>query len=683
MKKNFVLLTLFFLGFAFSVFSLELENTELVKVFGTVEIKKTGMSDYKKVPGNLKLAGSLKRLDSGDTVKTSSQSGAEMVLKETCLLTVKEDSQFEIPTVVGNGLITQLKTAKGSYLFKVISGSDFKVQTADVVAGVKGTLFEVEAVDDLRTLISTPNMEIGRSSGGGTNINVYEGEVELKHVHTGALRRLKPGEGVAALSKGLSKLDTRLEGGFGPQRKFKPLERLKERFGKLGEALHSIPSNRKGLREFKGGQFGVPVGNVQPGERFGRLLEGMDGEAKEKLIQFRNLSPGLQKFGQQMQEFGQSFNNLKGDRFIPEFPPDRFPVNHGPVNIREGEVKEIHLGNGVFVSAIPGKGCKNLRLEPHNEGLRIAEGEGTFRIRDLSGELDGVVSMRKENGRMVSQVNLNQGQVMARMGGGQMETPVNPNNPVAARLGENGRQERIKPQQLRIPQQIRENRLQAENFVQQQREIHQQKVQERRGGVKDLLENRTRPFGEPGQQGQPQQFEQQGQQGRRGQPGQLDRQGQQGQRGQPWQTGQGSGQTGKLDRVGQRGQQIQRNRTKQSGQPGPDKLMNRLGEVGGNNQSGHSRLNHAPAQGESQPGKTSSTGVPNPSPPNNQNRLNALRRQGNPQSSRPSAEPAPSRQNTTQPNMPSTASPKPEERPRAGQSIPQNRPRPILNRLGR
>ena len=176
-KLPAVLILFAFAFLAFRAFGLaDLSTTELIKVEGNVEVRKGQTPEFKKVPSNLQLAGALKRLDGGDKVRTAAQSGAELMLKDTCVLAVKEGSLFEVPLVLGAKGISQLKAQQGNFLFKVLSGSDFKVQTADVVAAVKGTLFEVEMTDNFQRIMQLPGVEIGIDNLGGTMIDVYEGK---------------------------------------------------------------------------------------------------------------------------------------------------------------------------------------------------------------------------------------------------------------------------------------------------------------------------------------------------------------------------------------------------------------------------------------------------------------------------------------------------------------------------
>jgi hypothetical protein len=473
---------LFLLSGTSEILALTLENTELVNVTGTVEVKKTNMPAYKPVPKNLKLAGGMKRLDSGDKVKTLSQSGAEMILKETCLLTVRENSRFEIPQVVGQGLINQLKTGNGSYLFKVISGSDFKVKTADVIAGVKGTLFEVEAVDDLRTILSSPNFDLGIEVGGGTNINVYEGEVELNHTQTGKTRRLKPGEGITAFGQKLARLDQALSDGFGPLRRFKPLQKLQENFDKIGTALNSLPSTVKGLSGFVPGAHAMPLSNGLGTNRFVRLFDGIDSALKQRLGQFAPLAQRFQGAKEGAKELGSILRNLRGDTFVPDISTGDYPVPTEPVELGESQLEEIHLGNGLFIAAVPEEGCSRVVLIPENEGMRISEGEGSFRIRDLTGETDGILTLKDTPNGPVSRIQMNKGSLTVRLHDNDKYVSVRSGQTLAWQMVPDGRQQPTTLAAAALPgySRVAEHRFAAESQIDEQRAAFQEQQNAKR-----------------------------------------------------------------------------------------------------------------------------------------------------------------------------------------------------------
>jgi hypothetical protein len=463
--------------------AVDLSNTELLKVQGKVEVKKGNMSAFKPVPANLKLAGALKRLDSGDAVKTREQSVAEMILKETCYLTVKEKALFEVPSVMGQAALSKLKAKQGSFLFKVISGSDFKVQTADVVAGVKGTMFEVETLDNLKHILTLPDLEIGIESGGGTNINVFEGEVELTHAQTGKQRRVKAGEGLAALGAGLLGLDKTLSEGFTPLRRFNPLEKIQERFGALGQALQGIPSSRLGLLGFNGGGLSTPLSIGRPLERVSRVFEGIE-------TGLRNRMQGLTTLGgyRPLLERGQAFlQNMKGDPFKPEFDRSKYPVPTTEINVPENRIQEIHLGNGLFMSATPAEGCANVKLVPGENGWVLTEGEGFFRLRDFAGDLDGWVSVRAQDGRLVSQVVMHKGILTGRFTDSLESFKISPKNSLAIARNQTGKPEIIQaPSPGALPDEMAHYRFNVEPDLEAQRAVWSQKNSEKRiGALKD------------------------------------------------------------------------------------------------------------------------------------------------------------------------------------------------------
>ena len=159
-----------------TAFAIDMSQSEVIKTTGKVSVKKVNSPEFKKLNSNLKLSGSLKNLDGGDKVRTMANSTADLVLKDTCLLCVQEQSIFEVPQVLNNKDLVALKAQQGSILFKVAKGSNFQVQTSDVICGVKGTMFSVTIVDGLNTMLETPGLQLGYAFEGGTAVKVYEGE---------------------------------------------------------------------------------------------------------------------------------------------------------------------------------------------------------------------------------------------------------------------------------------------------------------------------------------------------------------------------------------------------------------------------------------------------------------------------------------------------------------------------
>ncbi|NLI76069.1 MAG: FecR domain-containing protein [Candidatus Riflebacteria bacterium] len=389
-----------------------LSASELIKVEGKVEVKKGQAPAFKPVPSNLKLAGALKRLDGGDKVRTAVQSAAELMLKDTCVLAVKEGSLFEVPLVLGEKGVAQLKAQQGHFLFKVVSGSDFKVQTADVVAAVKGTLFEVEMTDSFQRLLQTPGVEIGIDNAGGTMVDVIEGEVELTNQTSKGTRRLKAGEGISVFNRVLMGLDKGFASGFGDVRRFQPLERIRQSFGQIGEALHGLASTRQGLLGFQGGGLSMPLQRLNLGGQMGRIFGNRVSEWAQRLG--GNLQD-LNQAGKALRSWGKK---LVGDAFKPEIDERRFPVQKYPMIIPEVAVKEAHLGEGLFVAAGPRPGCQVLKLTPEEgQGLVLQEGEGTFHLRDFIDGIDGLVTVRQEADQVVTVIEMKEGTLSARVPG--------------------------------------------------------------------------------------------------------------------------------------------------------------------------------------------------------------------------------------------------------------------------
>ena len=223
-----------------TVFAIDMSKSEVIKTTGKVAVKKTTSPEFKKLNSNLKLSGSLKNLDGGDKVRTYNDSSADLALKDTCILSVKEQSIFEVPKILTQKDLKTLKAEKGSILFTVEKGSNFQVQTADVICGVKGTMFSVSVINPLNTVLETPGLEIGYLGQGGSSIEVYEGEVEVENRYTKEKVSLKAGQKLTAFSSLKNIL-----GSAG-----KELKEDKEKIEKFGSKITSIVPNSELSRKW-------------------------------------------------------------------------------------------------------------------------------------------------------------------------------------------------------------------------------------------------------------------------------------------------------------------------------------------------------------------------------------------------------------------------------------------------
>lgn len=397
----------FILSPAMPLWAVDLSATEITSANGRVEVKKTTDPLFKKLHSNLKLAGAMKRLDGGDKVRTYEKSSAEMALKETCILAVKEQSIFEVPQVLGQEAIKQLTAQQGTILFKVVSGSNFQVQTADVIAGVKGTLFELDIVDNFITMLETPALQIGTITPGATNVNVYKGNVELTHKETGQKRNLKAGEGLAALSSPLMKIDKVFNEGFTPLRKFDPASMLTKNFGSGVLGLLNVESSLAGLTNIPGlGDFSNNLGSNR--------LTGM----------FSGVTDKIQKAVGGFERGGDIIDNAKeiSDAFGPGYKADfsKFRKENRGFTITDSRFKEVYLGDKAFAACKATAGEKAAKLEPNAEGIQLTEGNAQFRVhrfKNANTDIEFLASSYKVDDELVTTIKVLKGELYGRIPG--------------------------------------------------------------------------------------------------------------------------------------------------------------------------------------------------------------------------------------------------------------------------
>lgn len=395
--------------------AVDLSATEVTSIDGRVEVKKGADAAFKKLNSNLKLSGALKRLDGGDKVRTFIQSSAEMALKETCVLAVKEQSIFEVPKTLGKEAIAELKAQQGALLFKVISGSNFQVQTADVIAGVKGTLFEVDIIDNFHCLLETPGLQIGTLAPGGTMVNVYKGEVELTHAQTGKKRTIKEGQGIAALGNSLLGLDKILQDGFTPLHNFDPATLLGEKFGSGALGLLSTNPTLSGLTEFSG------IGGIQQNlgaNRFSEMLTGLSAPLVEKLQAVETATREAGEVINQARELEQLGRDLVGEEFKADF--SEYTPETSPFSVSDRNFREVYLGESTFVACKAGAGSQIAKLEPNLEGLLLNEGNSMFKLRkynNFNTVVEFVASYMQDGSNLVTNVKPLKGNLYGRIPG--------------------------------------------------------------------------------------------------------------------------------------------------------------------------------------------------------------------------------------------------------------------------
>ncbi|PKL47552.1 MAG: hypothetical protein CVV42_12525 [Candidatus Riflebacteria bacterium HGW-Riflebacteria-2] len=398
--------------------AVDLSATEITDAKGRVEVKKTVDAVFKKLHSNLKLAGTMKRLDGGDKVRTYEKSSAEMALKETCILGVKEQSIFEVPQVLGQEAIKQLNAQQGTILFKVVSGSNFQVQTADVIAGVKGTLFELDIVDNFVNLIETPAIQLGTLYPGATNVSVYKGEVELTHRQTNQKRTLKEGESISAVSSILMGLDPILGGGFTSLQKFIPIDRLTQRYSSQAAGLLNIGANIPGISQFQGlGNFN----NVLENNRLSRMFDGMNDNIRKSVAGLEHkmgLTSAYEYIGNnEYLELGKDISEAFGKEFKADF--SKFRKESRPFSVSD-RYKEIFIGNQIFAACKATANSRMAKFEPLDEGLQLTEGNAAFRVhrfKNTSTDLEFIASHYLSDKKLVTTVKVLKGELYGRIPG--------------------------------------------------------------------------------------------------------------------------------------------------------------------------------------------------------------------------------------------------------------------------
>lgn len=395
--------------FPTALMAVDLTATEITSIEGKVEVKKVADSLFKKLHSNLKLAGSLKRLDGGDKVRTYDQSSAEMALKDTCILAVKEQSIFEVPKTLGEDAVKQLKAQQGALLFKVISGSNFEVQTAEVIAGVKGTLFEVDIIDNFSSILETPGLQLGTLVPGGTTVNVYKGEVELTHKQTGKKRSLKAGEGLAALSAPLMQLDKTLQDGFTKLRSFEPAALLGEKFGGDIVGLLDVNSNLSELTNLGGlGNFQSSLGSNRYTSMLGDEMSLIKGAAQLGGVAGDIVDEAL--------EYGSIVQDLAGEKYKADF--SGYHAEEKAFSVSEKNFREIYLGQKTFAACRAAAGSRIAKFDPNREGLLLSEGNSVYKVVRFSNadkNLEFLASYHQNGNNLVTTVKVIKGDLYGRI----------------------------------------------------------------------------------------------------------------------------------------------------------------------------------------------------------------------------------------------------------------------------
>ncbi len=364
-----------------TVFAIDMSKSEVIKTTGKVAVKKTNSPEFKKLNSNLKLSGSLKNLDGGDKVRTYNDSTADLALKDTCILMVKEQSIFEVPQVLTQKDLKTLTAQQGSVLFKVAKGSNFQVQTADVICGVKGTMFSVTVIDSFQTALETTGLQLGYLSAGGTEIEVYEGEVEVTNRKTNKKINLFAKEKTHILpnENDMSKAI------------FNPQAALKD---KWGDNVHMLMET-KTVKDLTNAYDKI--------EEYGGKLLGNRGSYKSKLYYDNEVVRKLNKVNNTgllgKNEYGVSQSDLanvktlfsSGNKFHANEKFARISKYETDKSFSNSSFGEVYLGNNTVAACKAANGETSLITEPidnlhlHN-GIMLM-GRGLVKIDTFNDKL--------------------------------------------------------------------------------------------------------------------------------------------------------------------------------------------------------------------------------------------------------------------------------------------------------
>ncbi|HOK42012.1 MAG TPA: FecR family protein [bacterium] len=178
MRTNILLILLVISCFAIQILAEDM-NAKIIYLEGEVKIIKAGQ----EVKGELNLV-----VNTGDKIITGEKSVCDLEFApftyarvgENSELTIKEASGMTKKTVFGKKEVKQinLNLDKGAVLSKLkkIDAGYFKITTPVAVVGVRGTIFNTI------------------HSSAGTNVNVFQGNVMVTNLITGAIQAVSAGQ---------------------------------------------------------------------------------------------------------------------------------------------------------------------------------------------------------------------------------------------------------------------------------------------------------------------------------------------------------------------------------------------------------------------------------------------------------------------------------------------------------
>jgi len=170
LKKTFKLIAIFSLFFASSLFAWEIQAGELIKVEGKVWIINPDGTQHRAQIGET--------VKSEQVIETSEDGKAVLVFDDGSELEIRENSRIQLndPSVEANNSILLFLGRIFARIMPSRTGEpSFSVEGLSVVAGVRGTEFEMAQAMDGSALVSVEEGEV-EVSGEESLVSVKQGE---------------------------------------------------------------------------------------------------------------------------------------------------------------------------------------------------------------------------------------------------------------------------------------------------------------------------------------------------------------------------------------------------------------------------------------------------------------------------------------------------------------------------
>jgi len=164
MKRTIALIlifvAIFIAGIVFfvSVRSSDPSDISLIKEEGKVYLKETESADYKEVSLDEQT------IKSGSFIKTDTESFARVFLPDNSLISIDQSSEIQVSYSDNKASIDQLIGKTWHRVQTVTNGGEYKVQTANTIAAVRGTIFAVGYDDDGTSHVSVEESKVNVQS---------------------------------------------------------------------------------------------------------------------------------------------------------------------------------------------------------------------------------------------------------------------------------------------------------------------------------------------------------------------------------------------------------------------------------------------------------------------------------------------------------------------------------------